>query len=198
MLMPRGEFHRRRSLFEFRGKGERIMALPLEPLYQELRRDAPYRGHAFMFDPTVDLTTLPVQEKTEGIMQKFPDLQTEADRYDKIHEELLAGTYEPVQVIADSDFPSVTYIDNGLHRVYIAHAMGLKEIMCRVQFGKFLYTSSISFGDLAKLLGMLELFFPAKYQTFSKAREILERAVSKKTELNEHHSIVYGHDKGDE
>jgi len=194
MIISRREFYRRCTLLSFRKISEADEMMSVEMLFKELQMDAPFRSHKYMFDEKINLASLPLQEETVGIKLKFPDISTEGERYTRIREELLADTYLPVPVKRDIDYPCVIHIEDGLHRVFIAHSLGMKFIRVHASYGKFFLGNSICFTDLAKLLYMLERLFGKEYPTISGLRKFLDELITKRPDVGEIHSISYGND----
>jgi hypothetical protein len=194
MIISRREFYRRCTLLDFQQISESDEMMSVEMLFKELQMDAPFRNHDYMFDDKIGLSSLLLQEETVGIKNKFPEITTEGERYAKIREELLADTYLPVPVKRDIDYPCVIHIEDGLHRVFIAHSLGMKFIRIHAIYGKFILGKCISFADLPKLLHMLERLFGTEYKTITALRMFLEMVVAKRPDIGETHSISYGNE----
>jgi len=195
MIISRREFYRRCTLMEFHLIREAEEMMSVEQLFHELQMDVPFRNHLYMFDEQIDLSKLPLQEETVGIKNKFPKIKTEGERYEKIREELIAGTYEPVPVKRDIDSPCVIHIEDGLHRVYIAHSLGMKFIRVRAMYGKFSLSKTICFGDIVDLLQMIEKLFNKEYKTITGLREFLQDVIKKRPIVGEIYSLTYGNDE---
>lgn len=196
MLVSRREFHRRSNISVFTPIHEADEMMSVEQLFKELQMDAPFRNHNYMFDDKIDLSKLPLQEESVGIKNNFPHIKTEGERYEKIKQELLADKYQPVPVHRDIDYPCVIYIDDGLHRVFIAHSLGMKFIRVRAKYGKFNLSNSIAFGDLEDLLGMVQKLFGKKAVTLRYAQKFLADAIRKKPVIGETYSLSYGESEG--
>lgn len=188
MIISREEFHQRNGGMGFDIQREEDTEMFISQLYEEARRDAPFRNHNFMFDGT-DIENLDLQEE-DGIVKKFPDIKTEKERYEKIREELICDDYESVPVMIDKDYPDVIYLENGFHRVVIAQKMGWSRIRAHVKYGKFRLSKSINFGDLVQLLVMVRQLFPKL--NLEEIIKFLQDAVSMKPEMAKNHSIGYG------
>lgn len=78
MIVNRDEFHLR-YWGNFKIEKEVAQTMNVSMLMKEIKADAKYRNHTYLFDGT-DLTTLPIQEDTTGIKKKCPDIKTEQDR----------------------------------------------------------------------------------------------------------------------
>ena len=164
MIISRDEFHRRYWGVECDGMEKprtRLRYMPVATLLREIKRDAPWRNHEYMFDGS-DLATLPLQESTVGIKAAFPDIKTERERLDKVIGQLLADTYEAVPISMDADYPSIFYVEDGFHRIFGAHALGMRKLRCKVTRGKFNLSDSIDFVKLPKLLDMVDKMFKGK------------------------------------
>ncbi len=188
IIISRKEFHKR---FDFNGFDvikEKKELMSVERLFKEIKADAPFRNHNYMFNKKINLKKLEIQEK-DGIQKKFPEIKTEGERYEKVKEEMLNDTYEEVPVLVDIDYPDVIYVDNGFHRIFIAHQLGMLVLRVKAKYGKFNLNKSITFGDLLSLMKMLEEMKIPSLKLFKKT---LEKCFKKKPSMRETHSIVYG------
>lgn len=190
MIISRREFHRRLGLHPLKVIVNREEIMSVEKLYKEIVADAPFRNHSFMFDKKVDFDKYPIQE-ADGIQKKFPNIMTEGQRFKKIKQEILKDTYESVPILRDIDYPDVVYVNNGFHRIFLAHELGHKAIRVNAKYGKFILDSNISFNDLNKLLGMLTGLFDPN-TTLRELEDKLTKAIKKKPEIGENHTIGFG------
>ncbi len=189
MIISRKEFHRRHGLHGFKTELIEIESMLVLDLMAEIKRDAPFRNHDFMFREGVNFSKLSIQEK-DGIFKKFPNLKTEAERFEYIRKEIEDDTYEPVPILMDIDHPSVFYVDNGFHRIFAADQLGRGYIKCKITKGKFILGNSISFKDLSKLMEMLQGLF--KDKTSEEIKNILDKKIKDNPEEAEITSIGYG------
>lgn len=189
MIISRKEFHHRNIGGRFDEIRTEIIDVDVAELVEELKADAPFRNHVYMFDGS-DLSKLGLMEETVGIKNRFPDIKTEEERMKHIEEEVVSGIYEPVPVSRDIDNPRDFYIEDGFHRIMSAQKLGLKTIRCKVRYGKFVLSDAIWFGDLIRLLGMLENLF-SDITSIKELKEFLEKVVKKKPELADTFSIGY-------
>lgn len=196
MIISRREFYRRCSMCPFKVIREADEVMSVERLFAELQMDAPFRNHAYFFDKAVDFDHLPLQEETVGIKEQFPEISTEGERFAKIRAEIEHDTYRPVPVLCDIDYPCVIYLDDGLHRVFAAHQLGLKFMRVHVQYGKFMLSNSLSFRDIASLLDMLVRLFGDSHPTVAGLRDFMNRIVEKRPDIADTHSVTFGHEKG--
>lgn len=192
MIVSRKEFHRRHGISGFKTELIEMEDMFIPDLMKEIKRDAPFRNHNYMFKKGVDFSELPVQER-DGIFKKFPNLKTEAERFKKIKEEIKKGTYDPVPILMDIDHPSVFYVNNGFHRIFAADQLGRGYIKCKITKGKFILSNSISFGDLIKLLEMVSQL--SKEKDINKITEEFKNAIKQKPEIADNHSLGYGTDE---
>lgn len=192
MIISRREFYRRNSLFEFTLIKEVDELMSVEKLFTEIQADAPFRNHNYMFDEKLDLSKLELQEETVGIKNKHPDIKTEGERIDHIRKEFLDDSYEPIPVKVDIDYPCVIHLEDGFHRVFVAHSLGLKWVRVRAMYGKFVLGKSISLGELVSLLDMLEKLFGLK--KIGEMKGLIEKSIKKKPHLAEMFSISYGNE----
>ncbi len=174
----------------FQVQKEQDEDMSVKVLYEEIMKDAPFRSHTFMFDETIDWKSLELQEE-DGIIKKFPEIKTEGERYEKIKEEILNGTYEPVPISRDIDYPEVFYVDNGFHRIVIAKELNLETIKVKAKYGKFKLDKNISLKDLASLLEMLSKLFAEK-NSVNEILDFLKEVLDKKPEFGDMYLIGYG------
>lgn len=197
MLISREEFYRRENfrLFQITEEKEELMSVDM--LYKEAVADAPFRNHEFLFNKKTDFKITSLQEDHVGIKKKFPDIKTEQDRIDKITEELEADTYQSVPVFRDCDHISIIYIDDGFHRIYCAHLLGMKVMRVKSKYGKFVLSDVIRIRKLPELLDMLIKMFPGK--TMPELKKFLEKAI-KKNPKNKYLNATfsYGQEKHNE
>lgn len=192
MIISRKEFHKRMGTFSkstIIEEKDEIMSV--EKLYKEIVADAPFRNHNYMFNKDIDWKKLELQEDTVNIKNKFPNIKTEGQRYEKIKEEIINDTYKAVPVLRDADYPDVIYVDDGFHRIYIAHELGHKVIRIRAKYGKYVLEKSITFKDLVKLLDMLVGLFKKEHNSLTSLRDFLKMVLKKKPEIGETYSISY-------
>ena len=194
MIISRAEFHKR-SMGGFNIIEEKDEMMSVERLMKELLADSPFRNHEYMFKKGMDLKKLELQETTVGIKKKFPDIKTEGQRLRKIKKEMIDDTYEAVPVQIDIDYQDVIYVEDGFHRIFVAHQLGYQVIRVKAKYGKFILDKSITFVDLIKLLGMIEGLFGKELKTVKEVKEFLEKVVKKKKQIGAAYSIGYGNYK---
>ncbi len=194
MIISRAEFHRRMSVFQkMQIIEEKDELMSVERLFKEIQADAPFRNHNYMFKGE-DLSKLELQEDAVGIKNKFPKIKTEGERFEKIKEEIVNDTYKAVPVLRDIDYQDVMYVDDGFHRVFIAHQLGYKVIRVRAKYGKFVLGKSMSLNDLDDLLDMVEKMF-SKFKTIAEVRKFLKKIDKEKAS---HYQLSYGRAKEEE
>ena len=190
MIISRKEFHRRHGISGFKEKSIKVEPMLVSDLMEEIKKDAKYRNHNFMFQEGIDFSKLEAQEQ-DGLKEfKF---KKEDERFEHIRNEIEKGTYEPVPILMDVDHPSVFYVDNGFHRIFAADQLGRGYIKCKITRGKFILSNSISFGDLVKLLEMVSQL--SKEKDINRITEDFKNAIKEKPEMADNHSIGYGTDK---
>lgn len=196
-LISREEFHRRYAWF----KKVQVLtgSMDTDILFDEIVADAPFRNHTYMFSSNhEDFKNMELQEPTVGIKNKFPDIKTEAERFAKIESELMSNTYEPIPVSMDIDDKNLFYIEDGFHRIFLAKKLGIKELNVELRLGKFMLSETITFGQLVKLLNMVQDLFGTEYPTIGGLRDFLKLAQDKKEELKTRWMISYEYPKVDD
>lgn len=147
MILDRKEFNVRWSDRNFDTKKEIIVDFPIRPLYEEIQKDAEYRNHEYLFK-NIDFNELPLQEETVGILNKVPDIKTEGDRLREIKAEVQLGIYEPVELFQDIDHPTVIYVNDGFHRIFVSQMLGKKTVKCKVKIGHFILSDTMKIRDV--------------------------------------------------
>lgn len=154
MIITREEFNTRWVNRDFDTKIVVDGLVNTEILYEEIQADAKYRSHEYMFDGS-NFSQLPLQEDTVGIKNTNPYIKTEFDRCLAITQEIRADTYEPVEVYQDINHPTIIYIGDGFHRIYIAHQLGIKQLRCKIKLGQFKLTNDLRLRDIIRHIEIL-------------------------------------------
>ncbi len=188
MILPRKEFHRR---WTFRGLdvvSEEHIEFPVEPLLKEIKADAPFRNHDYLFDGS-DLSTIECDDEIGVNKYCNENVKTEAERVAVIDEQIRTGNYKPVKLFQDSEHTEIIVVDDGFHRVYSAWRQSKERIWCEIKRGRFLLEKSMPMEDLPDLLDMLTKLFPPKLHNIHKLNAFLNNGNKKKMEIT---SICYG------
>ena len=187
MILSRKEFNLRWSFRRFKVIEEKVMCLPVSMLMCEIKEDAPFRNHQYLFDGS-DLSKLKCDDEV-GV-NKFcgANVQTEKERLDFVEKQVKENSYEPVAVFQHVLHPTIIYVDDGFHRIYSAHKLKKGIVLCKIKKGYFILEKAISIKDLQKLLQLVREMFPA-LGTIVKILKFLETVPEEK---REHTSIGYG------
>ena len=156
MILPRKEFYDRWNFRDFDTHETIVDFFPVDELMDEAEADAPFRNKSFMFDPKADWNKVSVEHDEVGV-NKYCDagVKTEEERIKYVEGQIERGTYEPVPIFQDIDYPSIIYIDDGFHRIFAANSMGRFFIKCRIKRGKFKLVKSINAEELLMLTTFL-------------------------------------------
>lgn len=198
MIISRKEFYERENFRMFQITEEKEELMSVDMLYKEAVADAPFRNHEFLFDKKTDFKITKLQEDHVGIKKKFPNIKTEGERIEKITDEINKDTYQSIPVFRDCDHPSVIYINDGFHRIYCAHLLGMKVIRVKSKYGKFALSKGFRINELPDVLDMLIQLFP-DHLNMKDLKEFLENAIKKKPKnkyLNA--TLSYGKEKYNE
>ena len=191
MFISRGELHRRMGFDPFNVFEVREEYMSVDMLLKEAKADSGMRNHEYMFDGS-DLKTLPLKEDTSGILKKFPDIKTEAERFNAIKKEFEDDSYEPVPVFRDIDNPYDIFLINGFHRIVIAAELKRQVIKTKSFYGKLRLDENIDLNNLIHLLEMLTMMFKDKEVRLHSVLSKLREAVEKDSFKGAHWSIGYG------
>ena len=176
MIISRDEFDVRWTDRSFEIVTEVHKLMRVDKLYKEIEADAKYRNHEYLFDGS-NLADLPFKETTSGILERYPELQTEAERIDKIELEILQHEYRPVEVFQDIDHPTIIYIGDGFHRIYAAYKLGNRYIKCNIKKGHFKLSDDLKIRDIIRHMEILGQITGAPEITAyaKKTKEILDK-----------------------
>ena len=188
MIISREEFNQRWPFREFKTIREKEMLLPIEPLMKEIKADAKFRNHEYLFDGS-DLTKVKCHDEVGVNLHCNANVKTEAERMAVIDKQIKNWSYRPVPIFQHIDHPSIIYIDDRFHRIYSAWKQKKQHVNCKVKVGKFVLSKSISLIDLHKLIGMLIDLFP-EHHDMKKLKNFLENEADQKK--LKHATIDYG------
>ena len=188
MIINRKEFHLKKNIFtpmNIEKTIEEVMCVKM--LFKEIKADAFYRNHNYMFKKDADFKNMVLQEVEVGIKNKFPEIKTEQERFDKIQQELKDDTYNSIPLLRDIDYPSVFYIEDGFHRIFLAHKLGYDSLRIISKYGKFNFNKSIAMKDISKLLEMVN-DLTGGIHTLKSASELFKNIKEERKDV----MIVYG------
>ena len=189
MILSRKEFHLRWTFRTFDMDSKCITHFPIFPLLKEIKADAPFRNHNYLFDGS-DLSKIACDDEIGVNKYCGENVKTEAERIAVIDRQIKEETYKPISLFQDGEHPSIIFIDDGFHRVYSAWKQGLVTIKADLKMGQFKLEKVMPMEDLPKLLGMLEGMFPKELHDVKKMKKFLEESTDgKKMKIT---SIGYG------
>lgn len=188
MILPRKEFHNRWTFRNFDTVSEDNVDYPVEPLLKEIKADAPFRNHDYLFDGS-DLFTVKCDDEVGVNKYCNKEVKTEAERVRVIDEQIRTGEYKPVKLFQDCENSSIIVVDDGFHRIFSAWEQKKETIRCEIKRGHFLLEKSIPMEDLPDLLDMLTKLFPPNLHSIDKLNIFLNNANKKKMRIT---SICYG------
>ena len=188
MILSRKEFHLRWTFRNFKTVEEKLVLFPIKPLLKEIRKDAKFRNHSYLFNGS-DLSKVKCDDEIGINIHCRKKAKTESERMVVIDEQIRKGTYKPVGLFQEIDYPNIIFVDDGFHRIYSAWKQGKKRIWCNVKQGHFILEKVMPFKDLPALLGMLSGMFPKEMHDIKKLRKFLKNADKKKMRIT---SIGYG------
>lgn len=190
MIISREELYLRWSFRNFKTLKTVVESMKVKQLYKEIKKDAKYRNHGFLFDGS-DLKAINLKEFGDEVgvnLHCNANAITEEDRVQAISEQVKNGTYKPVEVFQDIEHPTIIYIDDGFHRIFCAHQLGLVNLKCRIRRGHYILSKSIRMRDLPPLLEMLMGIF-GKNKTLKEAKKMA--SIKKIASV----AVSYGNDK---
>lgn len=191
MILTRKEFHRR---WDFRNFDvvirEKLVDFPIEPLFREIKSDAPFRNHEYLFDNS-DLSKVKCDDEIGVNKYCGANVNTELQRMLVIDAQIKDETYLPVPIFQDIEHPGIIFVDDGFHRIFSAQMQGRNTVKCLVKQGHFKLERVMPFEDLPKLLGMLEGLFPKRLHDVKRLKKFLEKASKKNPKKMKITSISY-------
>lgn len=138
--------------------------------YMTIREDVYERW--FGFDETsVRIIDMPVDElyamaKREAHLRADDDFQDKSElfgfefmmsgRLKELYDNWDDAKCEPVEISQEDDF---RMIDNGFHRIIVAHRLGLPTLKVKLRDGHFVLQKHVRVSELPKLLNMLRTLF---------------------------------------
>ena len=87
----------------------------------------------------------------------------------------------------DIDYPDVFYIENGFHRIFLAHKIRCSQLRVISKYGKFNFNKSIAMKDVASLLEMINDLTGGQH-TLKSASEVFKNVKEERKDV----MIVYG------
>ena len=118
---------------------------------------------------------------SEDSYDKNPRLKILRDTWD-------ISKCEPIDLKKEGSY---LFIDNGFHRIRVAHDLGLKTLLVNLQEGDFHLSKHISLFDMIHLLDVMKTLFKS-YPTFESLQEYLKSETVDQEKIK-HIFIGYGY-----
>lgn len=189
MILSRKEFSLRWGFRNFKTIEETEALFSVESLMDEIKADAAYRNHEYLFDKS-DLSKVICDDEVGVNKYCNANVITEQERLDFVEKQVRENNYHPVSIYQHINHPTIIYVDDGFHRIYSAKKLKKAKINCRIKKGYFLLEKAINFEDLSKLIKMVGEMFP-NHCDVEKLIKFLKK-VPKNKQI--HTSIGYGKD----